>query len=99
MDPKIPVAFSLGPAVDAQALAALEADVVAATDDGTRHMTIDLGRLTTLDPVVISALIRMRRGVRELGGHISLAVGRKAVRETLRVTALDKLFVIVESAA
>ena len=99
MDPNIRMAFSLGPVTDSAALALLEADVAAAADEGSREMTIDLGRLVTLEPTVIRALIRMRRSMHELGGHISLAVGRKAVRETLRVTALDRLFAIVESAA
>jgi anti-anti-sigma factor len=97
--PSVPNAFSLGPFVDAERLAALEADVAAAAGDGARDVTIDLAQLAVLDPLVIKALIRMLRSVTGFGGRIHLMVGRKAVRETLRVTGLDNLFAIVESAA
>jgi anti-anti-sigma factor len=90
--------FSLGPAIDADRLAALEAGVAAAAHDGARDVRIDLAQLGTLDPLVIKALIRVLRSVRDLGGSVSLAGGQKTVRQTLRVTGLDKLFLVMESA-
>jgi anti-anti-sigma regulatory factor len=92
-------AFSLGPYVDSERLAALEAEVAAAAGGGVRDVSIDLVQLVVLDEPVIKALIRMLRSMREFGGRIHLTVGRKAVRETLRVTGLDNLFLIVERAA
>jgi|GEM_PF-2557149 anti-anti-sigma factor len=94
---ELSASFSLGPAVDAERLAALEADVSAAAGDGARDVRIDLAQLGTLDPAVIKALIRVLRSVRELGGSVSLAGGRKTVLQTLRVTGLDKMFALMGS--
>ena len=96
---KVPATFTLGPAIDAAGLAAFEDGIAAAALDGARSVQIDLAGLGTLEPFVIKALIRVLRSMREVGGSVSLAGGRKAVRQTLSVTGLDKLFVIDSAAA
>jgi hypothetical protein len=49
-----------------------------------------------LDSPVIGALIAALREVREAGGTMALAVRRSSLLETLRITALDRVFAVVD---
>ena len=81
--------------ISANALAELHAEAVAAARAGTGSLTIDLDEVAVLDSAVISTLIKILRDVRTHGGTVSLSARRKSLLDTLRVTALDKVFKIV----
>ncbi|MBV9103599.1 MAG: STAS domain-containing protein [Candidatus Eremiobacteraeota bacterium] len=70
----------------------LRGAAVAAIQSGAPRYTVDLDALPYLDSPVIAALIATLREVRELGGELVLGVTRPKLLDTLRVTALDKVF-------
>ncbi len=96
------LSFPLKGPMTPSALAELHASVVAAAAAGARRLSIDLDDVVVLDSAVISTLIKVLRDVRALGAAVTLSASRKTLLDTLRVTALDKVFAIVapgESAA
>lgn len=78
-----------------EALQRLRADVMRAVDDGAVEIRLDIDDLGVLDSPIISALISLLREVRERGASIALGASRKSLLDTLRITALDKVFTIV----
>jgi anti-anti-sigma factor len=90
------VLFPLKTPVTPGVLSELQATVVAAAAAGERNPIIGLDEVAVLDSAMISTLVKILREVRALGGSVRLAVGRKSLLDTLRVTALDKVFSIVE---
>jgi anti-anti-sigma factor len=73
----------------------LHSSVVASAAAGVRSLTIELDEVGVLDSAVISTLIKILRDVRAHGSAVSLSARRKSLLDTLRVTALDKVFKIV----
>lgn len=86
--------FTLKVPVDANVLAVLRRDVVAAVEAGHARVAIDLDEVGILDSRVIAALISILREVRTVGAEVTLRAGRRPILDTLRVTALDRVFTI-----
>jgi anti-anti-sigma factor len=102
--PLVPADLSTAPfpikaPVTAAVLSELQTAIVAAVTAGERSVLIDLDEVAVLDSALISTLVKILREVRALGGTVKLAVSRKNLLDTLRVTALDKVFAIVEPGA
>ncbi len=72
----------------------LRADVGRAVDAGSRQIAVDIDDVGVLDSAVISTLISVLREARERGAEITLRANRKGILDTLRITALDKVFTI-----
>ncbi len=70
-----------------------------ATESGVKEIILALDGLAVLDSFAIRRLITLLRRTREGGGEITLAVSRADLLRTLQVTALDKVFRLVGSAA
>ncbi len=88
-------AFTLTKVPTADVLASLRADVMrAVVDEGASSIAIDIDDIGVLDSPIITALIRLLREVRERGASISLRASRTSLLETLRITALDKVFTV-----
>ena len=86
--------FSLSKPVNAESLAALRAAAAAATGAGVRQVALDIDEVGVLDSNVIATLIMILREAREQGGEVVLMASRKGILDTLRITALDKIFAI-----
>lgn len=93
--PQSEVILSLSKPVTADGLVALRRDVSNAVDTGATAILIDIDDIGILDSSVISTLVIILREARQRGGEIRLRAGRKSILETLRITALDKVFTIV----
>jgi anti-anti-sigma factor len=91
--------FSLSKPVSPEALADLRARVSQAAAGGVETVAIDVDDIGVLDSPVIGALISILRDTREHGGSVTLRATRKSILDTLRITALDKVFTIVSSDA
>jgi anti-anti-sigma regulatory factor len=89
--------FNLSNPVSPESLQTLRASLVRSVAAGSRSLLVDLDDLVVLDAPVISALVSMQRAVREFGASIALRAGRTKILDTLRITALDKVFTIVVS--
>ena len=89
--------FSLSKPNTPESLLDLRAAVERAIAAGARSFVIDVDDLVVLDAPVISALIGLLRSVRESGASIALRASRTNILDTLRITALDKVFTIVVS--
>jgi anti-anti-sigma regulatory factor len=87
--------FTLAKSVSPEALQRLRGDVMRAVGAGAEVVSLDIDDIGVLDSPVISTLISLLRDVRERGASISLRANRKNLLETLRITALDKVFTIV----
>ncbi len=61
-------------------------------DTSRRLVCIDLGQTKWIGSSGLSQLIRIHRHVRGLGGHVILDNVGEPVRETLRLTRLERLF-------
>jgi anti-anti-sigma regulatory factor len=83
--------FSLNKPVTAEALSALRASAAAAAGAGSSRVVDDVG---VLDSQLISGLISLLRDVREQGGDVTLLAQHKSILDTLRITALDKVFTV-----
>jgi anti-anti-sigma factor len=82
-----------------RAYPALEAAVLAAFEQGATRVILDLSALDGLDTEGVRGLITLLRRVRAVGGEIALSSPKPEVLRTLQVTALDRLFPVVEPKA
>lgn len=78
---------------------ALEAEVLGAIAEGTEQVALDLDSLETLDAAGVRDLISLLRRARAAGGEIALRSSKPEVLRTLSVTALDRIFTLVEERA
>ena len=78
---------------------AVEAAVLAALREGTPRVILDLKALDALDTQGVRGLITLLRRARALGGELALTSLKPDVRRTLQVTALDRIFSLVEAEA
>jgi anti-anti-sigma factor len=85
--------LSLKKPVTPEALSALRASAAAAAAGSTR-VVIDIDDVGVLDSHLISGLISLLRDVREQGGDVTLLAQHKSILDTLRITALDKVFTV-----
>jgi anti-anti-sigma regulatory factor len=86
---------TLSKPVTRDALNALRADVSRALERGAPAILVDIDGVGTLESETIAGLIVLLRAARERGVVLSLRVGRKNLLDTLRITALDRIFPIV----
>ncbi|MGH7756245.1 MAG: STAS domain-containing protein [Vulcanimicrobiaceae bacterium] len=80
------------------ALAFLEGEAVRLAR-ANPSLALDIDQLPVLDAPTIARLIALLRIVRERGGTIRLAVSRPQLLETIRATALNKIFDVISPAA
>ncbi|HVA34392.1 MAG TPA: STAS domain-containing protein [Candidatus Baltobacteraceae bacterium] len=78
---------------------ALEAAVVAALREGADRVVLNLDSLDSLDTDGVRGLIALLRRSRAVGGELALRSSKPGVRRTLEVTALDRIFQMVEAEA
>lgn len=76
----------------------LESATLEALKDGLT-VTLNLDVLAALEADDVRRLIVLLRRTREIGGDFTLRAGRPAVRRTLSVMALDRVFTVVGSDA
>lgn len=86
--------FSLSKPLSPEMLHALRGEVARAVAAGARAVAVDIDDVGILDSAVISILIEILRDARESGATVALRAERKSILETLRITALDKVFTI-----
>ncbi len=86
--------LSLKKPVTPEALSALAASAAAAVAAGAERVVVDIDDVGVLDSQLISGLISLLREVRERGGDVTLLAERKSILDTLRITALDKIFTL-----
>jgi len=91
--------FNLSKPATPESLQSLRAAVERAAQDRIDGIVIDIDQLGVLDAPVISALISLLRTARAHGTSISLQASRANILDTLRITALDKVFTIVTDTA
>jgi anti-anti-sigma factor len=77
----------------------VEAAVLAALADGESRIILDLDSLDALDTEGVRGLITLLRRARSVGRDLALSSTKSDVLRTLRVTALDRLFPMVEAEA
>ncbi|HEY5257714.1 MAG TPA: STAS domain-containing protein [Candidatus Baltobacteraceae bacterium] len=80
-------------------LAATEAAAIAAFASGAECVVLDLDSIASLDASAVRGLIGLLRRAREHGGDVALRVGRPDILRTLSVTALDRIFKVVNTEA
>lgn len=77
----------------------VEAAVLTALENGVPRVILDLETLDALDTQGVRGLISLLRRARALGGEIALSSLKPDVQRTLQVTALDRIFPVVEAEA
>ena len=75
----------------------VEAAVMTALEDETASVVLDLDSLESLDTDGVRGLITLLRRARAAGRDLALSSTKARVRRTLEVTALDRLFKMVEA--
>lgn len=78
---------------------AVEAAVLSALREGSPRVILDLEALDALDTQGVRGLITLLRRARAAGGDLALTSLKPDVRRTLAVTALDRIFPLVETEA
>jgi len=82
-----------------QAYPALEAAVLTALEGGAARVVLNLDALDALDTEGVRGLITLLRCTRAIGGELALRSSKPDVLRTLQVTALDRIFAMVETEA
>ena len=82
-----------------QAYPEVEAAVLSAVEQGAARVVLDLDSVVVLDTEALRGLISLLRRVRSSGGDLALRSSRPDVLRTLSVTALDRVFTLVETRA
>ncbi|MGA8533635.1 MAG: STAS domain-containing protein [Candidatus Tumulicola sp.] len=77
----------------------VEAAVLTALEDGESRVILDLDSLDSLDTEGVRGLITLLRRARSVGRELALSSTKIEVRRTLQVTALDRIFRMVEAEA
>jgi anti-sigma B factor antagonist len=80
--------------VDAQGSDALLREFSALLDAGAGEVTVDLGEAQLLDSAALGTLVHMWRQLRARHGRVRLANPRPDARRLLRITGLDRRFMI-----
>jgi anti-anti-sigma regulatory factor len=75
----------------------LEAATLDALNDG-RHVIVNLDYVPALEIEDIRRLIKLLRQSREIGSEFALRATRPDVRRALAVTALDRVFTVLDAA-
>jgi anti-anti-sigma factor len=75
-------------------LQGLRAEVARTIEHGARNIAVDIDDVGQLDSPVISTLVSILREAREHGAVVTLRAARTSILDTLRVTALDRVFTI-----
>lgn len=78
---------------------ALEDAVLTALHDGADRVVLDLDCVDMLDTAGVRGLITLLRRTRAVGGELALRSSKPDIRRTLSVTALDRIFTMVEAEA
>jgi anti-anti-sigma factor len=91
--------FVLHKPVVAESLAELRAGIAQAVAAGIREIVIDIDDVAVLDSPILAALVSMLSESRKGGAAVTLRATRKSILDTLRITALTKVFTIVSEDA
>lgn len=75
----------------------VEAGLSAALAEGESSIVLDLDSLNALDTEGVRGLIRLLRRARASGRDLALSATKPAILRTLQVTALDRLFGMVQA--
>lgn len=75
----------------------VEAALLAALAEGESTIVLDLDSLDSLDTDGVRGLITLLRRARASGRDLSLSATKPSILRTLQVTALDRLFGMVEA--
>lgn len=86
--------LSLGPSVDE-----FRAKWTDAVSTGSRDVVVNLGRVPMIDSSGIGSLIRCHSAVTANGGKMKLVGVGEVVRQSFKVTRLDRVFEFHESEA
>jgi anti-anti-sigma factor len=78
--------------------AALQAAVLTALESGA-YVVLNLDTLESLDVGNVRDLILLLRRCRTIGGEVALRANKPEVRQTLALTALDRLFPLYDPEA
>ena len=77
----------------------VEAAMLAALAEGGSRVVLDLDSLDALDTEGVRGLITLLRRARAVGGELALSSTKTDIKRTLQVTALDRIFKMVEAEA
>jgi|HubBroStandDraft_4_1064222.scaffolds.fasta_scaffold00870_6 anti-anti-sigma factor len=77
----------------------VEAAVLGDLEEGAGQVVLDLDSVAVLDTQALRGLISLLRRARSMGGDIVLRSSRTDVLRTLSVTALDRVFPVLQAQA
>ncbi len=75
-------------------LSAFRRELTRTLDAQKCNLRIDLNEVETLSSPLLATLIAILRDARERGSSVLLRTGRRRILDTLRITALDKVFTV-----
>jgi anti-anti-sigma factor len=91
--------FALSKPASAESLGLLRTVISNAVATGSREIVIDVDDIGILDFPIIAVLISILRQSTEGGAFVSLRAKRQSILDTLRITALNKVFTILSTDA
>lgn len=93
--PGIQLASARGPVAMVEARQ-LERGVIDGVRQGRTRVVLDLGGVTEVGPGLLGALLRIRRGITNVGGRLALVVDGPPVSDLVRTTVLAALIDIAD---
>lgn len=74
----------------------LERGILAGVRQGRTNVVLDLGDVSAVGPGLLGALLRIRRGVTQVGGRLAMVVAGPPVSDLVRTTVLAALIDIAD---
>jgi anti-sigma B factor antagonist len=65
-------------------------------DAGTRHLVIDLARVTFVDSTALGVMVSALKRVKAEGGALELRSPTPSARKVLEITGLNRVFTVTE---
>jgi len=93
------IVLEVGGEVDVYTAPKLRERLIELSEAGALHVIVDLGKVEFLDSTGLGVLIGARKRLRGAGGSLVLVCSRDPLLKLFHVTALDKVFTIVDSVA
>jgi anti-anti-sigma factor len=89
--------ISVGGELDLSSSSELKRRVESALREGRNSVVIDLSDVTHMDSTGLAALIAAHQMTAERRGRLALVITSEAVRRTVEVRGLDRLFTIAQT--
>lgn len=90
--------LAVGGEIDLATAPQLRRRLIELVNGGCRNLVVDLSKVGFIDSTGLGVLVGARRRIKEAEGDLVLVIPQDTIRALFRVTGLNEIFTIVDSA-